>query len=242
MPAREPTGTRKPRPFFLCCVSTTLSWQSLSGSWGWKSKGSSPFTEQAEGVKAQPIPLMTQPPYVFWHTLELACYCHCNEDNCLYALQKQLPFLQENSYQPFSNWGAAPRVVSVDSYIFVVVQSLSHLRLCDPVNCSTPGSSGLRCLLSLLEFMSMESVMLSNHLILCCSLLLLPSIFPFPPPVDHILSELFSMTRLSWVSLCLMAHSFNELCKPLHHTSPCDILRSLFHCLLILIVSMRSQW
>ena len=31
---------------------------------------------------------------------------------------------------------------------------------------------------SLLKFMSIESVMLSNHLILCCSLLLLPSISP----------------------------------------------------------------
>ena len=31
---------------------------------------------------------------------------------------------------------------------------------------------------SLLKFMSIELVMLSNHLILCCSLLLLPSIFP----------------------------------------------------------------
>ena len=32
--------------------------------------------------------------------------------------------------------------------------------------------------LSLLKFMCIESVMLSNHLILCCPLLLLPSIFP----------------------------------------------------------------
>ena len=31
---------------------------------------------------------------------------------------------------------------------------------------------------SLLKFMSIESVMLSNHLILCCPLILLPSIFP----------------------------------------------------------------
>ena len=31
---------------------------------------------------------------------------------------------------------------------------------------------------SLLKFMSIESVMLSNHLIICCLLLLLPSIFP----------------------------------------------------------------
>ncbi|CAI9174395.1 unnamed protein product [Rangifer tarandus platyrhynchus] len=84
--------------------------------------------------------------------------------------------------------------------------------------CSTPGSSGLHYLPSLLEFMSIESVMLSNHLILCCPLLLLPSVFPFPPPVDHILSELLTMTHLSWVALHLMAHSFNELCKPLHPT------------------------
>ena len=31
---------------------------------------------------------------------------------------------------------------------------------------------------SLLKFMSTESVMLSNHLILCCPVLLLPSVFP----------------------------------------------------------------
>ena len=33
---------------------------------------------------------------------------------------------------------------------------------------------------------------------------------PFPPPVDHILSELSTMTHLSWVSLHGMAHSFIE--------------------------------
>ena len=31
---------------------------------------------------------------------------------------------------------------------------------------------------NLFKFMSVESVMLSNHLILCCPLLLLPSVFP----------------------------------------------------------------
>ena len=106
--------------------------------------------------------------------------------------------------------------VSVDIYIFVV-PSLSHLRLCDPVICSTPGSSGLYYLPRLLGFMSIDSVMLANHLILCCPLLL-PSIFAFPPPADHILSELFTMTHLPWVALHLMAHSFNELCKLLRPT------------------------
>ena len=39
----------------------------------------------------------------------------------------------------------------------------------------------------------------------------------FPPPVDHVLLELSAMTRPSWVALHSMAHSFIELCKPLHH-------------------------
>ena len=36
---------------------------------------------------------------------------------------------------------------------------------------------------------------------------------PFPPPVDHILPELSTMTRLSWVALHSMAHNFIELDK-----------------------------
>ena len=40
---------------------------------------------------------------------------------------------------------------------------------------------------------------------------------PFPPPVDHVLSELFTMTPPSWVALHSMAHSFTGLYKPLHH-------------------------
>ena len=48
--------------------------------------------------------------------------------------------------------------------------------LCDPLDCSTPGFPVPHQ--SLLKLMSLESVMPSNHLILCCPLLLLPSIFP----------------------------------------------------------------
>ena len=40
---------------------------------------------------------------------------------------------------------------------------------------------------------------------------------PFPPPVGHVLSELSSMTCLSWVALHSVVHSFIELCKPHHH-------------------------
>ena len=40
---------------------------------------------------------------------------------------------------------------------------------------------------------------------------------PFPPPVDHVLSELSTMTCPSWVTLHWVVHSFTELPKPLHH-------------------------
>ena len=43
---------------------------------------------------------------------------------------------------------------------------------------STPGSLSIINSRGLLKLMSIESVMPSNHLILCCPLLLLPSIFP----------------------------------------------------------------
>ena len=46
------------------------------------------------------------------------------------------------------------------------------------MNSSTPGFFVLHYLPDLLKLLSIESVMPSNHLILCCSLLLLLSIFP----------------------------------------------------------------
>ena len=42
---------------------------------------------------------------------------------------------------------------------------------------------------------------------------------PSPPPVDHILSELFTMTHLSWVALLGMAHSFWVTQAPFATTS-----------------------
>ena len=45
------------------------------------------------------------------------------------------------------------------------------------MNCSTPGSPVLHCLPGFTQFMSIEMVMLFNHLILCHPLLLLPLIF-----------------------------------------------------------------
>ena len=43
------------------------------------------------------------------------------------------------------------------------------------------------------------------------------SSFPFPSPLDHILSELSTMIHLSWVALHGLAHSFIELDKAVVH-------------------------
>ena len=53
-----------------------------------------------------------------------------------------------------------------------------RLTLCEPTDCSTPPSLSSTVSQSVLKFMSTESVMLSNDLILCRPLLLLPSIYP----------------------------------------------------------------
>ena len=61
----------------------------------------------------------------------------------------------------------------------VSVQSLSHVWLCDPMDCSTPGFPVHHQLLELTQIhVHCKPVMPSNHLILCCSLLLLPITFP----------------------------------------------------------------
>ena len=54
----------------------------------------------------------------------------------------------------------------------------SCLTLCNPMDCTTPDFPVLHYPWSLLKFMSIESVMPSNHLLLYHPLLLLPSIFP----------------------------------------------------------------
>ena len=62
---------------------------------------------------------------------------------------------------------------------FVVVQSLSHVQhFVTAWTAARQASLPFSISQSLLTLMSVESVMPSNHLILCCCLLLLPFIFP----------------------------------------------------------------
>ena len=62
---------------------------------------------------------------------------------------------------------------------FSSVQSFSHVRLFATLwTAACQASLSIANSQSLLKLMSIESVMPSNHLILCCPLLLPPSIFP----------------------------------------------------------------
>ena len=65
------------------------------------------------------------------------------------------------------------------SHQFSSVQSLSCVRLfATPWTATCQASLSITNSWNLLKLMSIESVMPSNHLILCCPLLLPPSIFP----------------------------------------------------------------
>ena len=76
----------------------------------------------------------------------------------------------------------ASSILFIHSFYFPVSVSLvtqSCPTLWDPMDCSTPGLPVHHQLPEVtLKVMSIESVMPSNHLILCRSLLLLPSIIP----------------------------------------------------------------
>ena len=64
-------------------------------------------------------------------------------------------------------------------HVFISVQLLCHLQFfVTPWTAARQASLSITNFWSLLKLMCIELAMLSNHLILCCLLLLLPSIFP----------------------------------------------------------------
>ena len=124
------------------------------------------------------------------------------------------------------------------------VQLLSHVWLF-----VTPGTAAHQASLSItnsrssLKLMSIESVMPSNHLILCCPLLLLPSIFPsirvfsnvsvlcirwpkywsfsFSISPSNEYSGLISF-RMGWLDLLAIQRALKSLLQ--HHNSKASIL------------------
>ena len=114
----------------------------------------------------------------------------------------------------------------------------------DPKNCSTPGFPVLYHLSELAQTHVIESVMPSTHLLLCPSLLLLPSIFPsirvfssesvlcitwpkywsfsFSISLSNEYSQLISF-RIDWFDLVPIQGTFQHLLQ--HHSSKASIFR-----------------
>ena len=135
-------------------------------------------------------------------------------------------------------------MVEITCPILSSVQSLSRVQLI-----ATPRVAALQVSLSITnsrslpKFMSIESVMPSNHLVLCCPLLLLPSIFPnirvfsnesalcirwpkywsfsfnISPSSEH--SGLISF-RMDWLDFLVVQGTLKSLLQ--HHSSKTSIL------------------
>ena len=117
------------------------------------------------------------------------------------------------------------------------------LTLCNPIDCNMPGFPVHYQLRSFLKLMSIESVMPSNHLILCRSILLPPSIFPsirvfssesvllirwlkywsfsFSISPSNEYSGLISF-RMDWLDLLAVPGTLKSLLQ--HHSSKASIL------------------
>ena len=81
----------------------------------------------------------------------------------------------ERSYIPFFPFSVSPAVNTLHCCCSVAQSCLTP---CDLMGCSMPGFPVVHYLPELVQLIFIELVMPSNHLILCCPLLLLPSIFP----------------------------------------------------------------
>ena len=134
---------------------------------------------------------------------------------------------------------------TIISLEFSSVQSLTHVQLfVTPQTAAHSGVLSITNSQSLLKLMSIESVISSNHLILCCPLLLLPSIFPasgsfqmsqlFASGGQSVGSFSFNISpsnehpglicfRMDWLNLLTVQGTLKSL--PQLHSSKASILR-----------------
>ena len=137
-------------------------------------------------------------------------------------------------------------VVCTHDGIFSSSVAQSCLTLCNPMHQSTPGFLVHHQLPELAQFMSIKLVMPSNHLILSCPLLLLPSIFPsirvisnesvlwitwpkywrfsFSISPSNEYSGLISF-RMDWLNLLAVQGALKSFLQ--HHSSTASILQGL---------------
>ena len=147
------------------------------------------------------------------------------------------------------------------AYQFSPVQSLRNVRqFASPWTTARQDCLSITNFQSLLRLMSIQSVMPSNHLILCCPLLLLPSIFPsirvfsnesvlrirwpkygrlgFSIGPSNEYSGLISF-RVDWLDLLAVQGNLKSLAQ--HHSSKASILwHSAFF--IVQLTSIHDHW
>ena len=158
--------------------------------------------------------------------------------------------LEQTSHQRHTN-GQISIWKDVQYISFNSVQLLSRVRLLvTPWTSARQASLSITNSRSLPKLMSIKSVMLSNNLILCCPLLLLPSIFPsirvfsnesalrirwpkywsfsfiISPSNEHL--GLISF-RMDWLDLLAVQGTLKSLLQ--HHSSKASILRHSVFCI-----------
>ena len=99
---------------------------------------------------------------------------------CCFALAQPLHFFPDLflCFSTLAYWGPTNLGSSSFSSVQFSSATQSCLTLCNPKDCSTPGLPIHHQLPESTQTPVHWSVMPYNHLILCCPLLLLPSIFP----------------------------------------------------------------
>ena len=140
-------------------------------------------------------------------TLTISCLTTCN-----------LPWFMDQTFQVLMQYCSLSNVTSITSHVhnWVLILLWLHLFILSGVISSLISSS----------ILGTYQPGVSSFSVLWFSLFILFMGFsrqeywsdlPFPSPVDHILSDLSTMTRLSWVAPHGMAHSFIELDKVVVH-------------------------
>ena len=122
-------------------------------------------------------------------------------------------------------------------FVVIIIQLLSHVRLfVTPWIPACQASLSITTSRSLLKLMSIESVMPSNHLILCHPFLLLPSIFHSIRVLssEHHMAKVLELHpeeysglisfRMDWLDLLAVQWTLKSLLQ--HHSSKASILGS----------------
>ena len=142
-------------------------------------------------------------------TLAISCLTTSNLPwfmNMTFQVPMQYCFLQHQTLLPTpvtSTTGCCFCTGSVSSFFLELYLHWSQVAYWAPTDLGSPSFSVLSfCLFIVFMGFSKQEY---------------GSVLPFPFPVDHVLSELSTMTHPSWVALHGMAHTFIELDKGVVH-------------------------